>query len=558
MKADLSRQTFDPFKRFTRVLTQQGRVQLDADWNEQAAILLHQLRTLAADLIGPQGGPVDNLGFSIGPLTTGGSTLEDAIDFVIGAGHYYVDGILCELDSPYVPIAAFPSGAKQIQVQYWPPGDVGFRIGRYVEISDGSGGVTPALYALITGVDPVLRTLQLDTDVSKFSPTTVRPRVRPIMTYLTQDDYPVTSDDKLKSGDFLVYLDLWERLITFVEDDSIREVALNGPDTAARAKLVWQVKTFAGTAIQPREGQTYCESFKTSDPGAIAGLLGANRGRLTATTPPNSVSTDPCVISPNARYRGPENQLYRVEIHRSGPAWNGVGKPPAEAATFKWSRENGSVIYPIVSFSRSSDGTATVVLENLGRDDRFGLAAGSDGDWVEIVDDDYELQNDRADALGQVQTVDRVALTVTLRAARACTIDPNSVKGLVLRSWDQKAGEASDGGLTLSEGAALVIESDKDQWLELEDGVKIQFQEPDVGQPQNLYRRGDYWLIPARTATGAVEWPTALDSKGVAHPVAKAPEGIGHHYAALGVIKVNNGVVSLQGDCRKKFGALAK
>ena len=53
MKADLSRQTFDPFKRFTRVLTQQGRVQLDADWNEQAAILLHQLRTLAADLIGP-------------------------------------------------------------------------------------------------------------------------------------------------------------------------------------------------------------------------------------------------------------------------------------------------------------------------------------------------------------------------------------------------------------------------------------------------------------------------------------------------------------------------
>ena len=36
---------------------QQGRVQLDADWNEQADILLHYLRTLAADLIGPFGGP---------------------------------------------------------------------------------------------------------------------------------------------------------------------------------------------------------------------------------------------------------------------------------------------------------------------------------------------------------------------------------------------------------------------------------------------------------------------------------------------------------------------
>ena len=53
MKGDFSRNTFDPRKHFTRVLMQQGRVQLDADWNEQAAILLHYVRTLAADLIGP-------------------------------------------------------------------------------------------------------------------------------------------------------------------------------------------------------------------------------------------------------------------------------------------------------------------------------------------------------------------------------------------------------------------------------------------------------------------------------------------------------------------------
>ena len=57
MKGDFSRDTFDPTKGFSRVLMQQGRVQLDADWNEQAAILLHYLRTLAADLIGPCAGP---------------------------------------------------------------------------------------------------------------------------------------------------------------------------------------------------------------------------------------------------------------------------------------------------------------------------------------------------------------------------------------------------------------------------------------------------------------------------------------------------------------------
>jgi Family of unknown function (DUF6519) len=97
MKADLTRRTFDPLKHFTRVLMQQGRVQLDADWNEQSAELLHYLRALAADLIGPHGGPDDGsgkTGFAISAFTT----KPDPPDFIIGAGHYYVDGILCEAD----------------------------------------------------------------------------------------------------------------------------------------------------------------------------------------------------------------------------------------------------------------------------------------------------------------------------------------------------------------------------------------------------------------------------------------------------------------------------
>ena len=42
MKGDFSRISFDPANRFSRVLTQQGRVTLDADFNEQADILLRQ------------------------------------------------------------------------------------------------------------------------------------------------------------------------------------------------------------------------------------------------------------------------------------------------------------------------------------------------------------------------------------------------------------------------------------------------------------------------------------------------------------------------------------
>ena len=151
MKGDFSRSTFNASKHFSRVLMQQGRVQLDADWNEQASILLHYLQTLAADLVGPHGGPVNGAGFKITPTSNS--------DFTIGAGHYYVNGILCENNEP---------GCA----------------------------------------------------------------------YRAQPHYPLTDEEKavdFSKGSWLVYLDVWERHITYLEDEHIREVALGGPDTATRA-----------------------------------------------------------------------------------------------------------------------------------------------------------------------------------------------------------------------------------------------------------------------------------------------------------------------------------
>src|SRR6185312_9606994 len=90
----------------------------------------------------------------------------------------------------------------------------------------------------------------------------------------------------------------------------MREVALNGPDTAARSKVVWQArlldpattrKIIAGADIQGQIEQK------------PRGLLKAMAKRSTA-------ASDPCTASPEAQYRGPENQLYRVEIHTGGIA----------------------------------------------------------------------------------------------------------------------------------------------------------------------------------------------------------------------------------------------
>ena len=47
-RGDFTRDTFYPLRRFARVFMQQGRVQLDADWNEQVSILFALLAELGA------------------------------------------------------------------------------------------------------------------------------------------------------------------------------------------------------------------------------------------------------------------------------------------------------------------------------------------------------------------------------------------------------------------------------------------------------------------------------------------------------------------------------
>src|SRR5947208_2794207 len=95
MKGDYSRDTFDPARRFSQLLLQQGRVVIDADQNEQTSILLHYLRTLAADLIGAHGGPIAQLGFEVVPKPKNGDPGK-LDNFTLGVGRYYVDGVLCE------------------------------------------------------------------------------------------------------------------------------------------------------------------------------------------------------------------------------------------------------------------------------------------------------------------------------------------------------------------------------------------------------------------------------------------------------------------------------
>jgi hypothetical protein len=89
---------------------QQGRLQLDADWNEQVDIQRHLLQMQARDMIGQTGVSLADLStalsFEIG-------VTDDGQDLTIAPGRIYVDGVLCELErSSYLDFKLKPSSNR--------------------------------------------------------------------------------------------------------------------------------------------------------------------------------------------------------------------------------------------------------------------------------------------------------------------------------------------------------------------------------------------------------------------------------------------------------------
>ncbi|MFI9381978.1 DUF6519 domain-containing protein [Kutzneria sp. NPDC052558] len=436
MKADFSRATFRPAAHYSAVLSQQGRVQLDADANEQAAIELHLARTTAADVIGPHGGPADGFTVAYVPSPDG----KQPADLAITPGRYYVDGVL--VDSTPAPV--------------------------FQAVGDDQS--------------------TLDTQAIGYW--------NQPFAYLDQEN----ADDKLPGFPFLVYLRVVEQLVTAVQDPLIRESALGValPDTAARSQVTWQALPLPLKVSSQRSNPEQQFDQWVEDQTAVKSHLAAQVEK------PAGTDDDPCLLAPDAAYRGPENQLYRVEIHGAG-----------ESATFKWSRDNGSIVFPITAV----DGR-WVSLSSLGRDDKLAIEVG---DWVEAVDDATTARGVAAPLL-RVTELDPAGGRVLLDSEPL--IGGIAARHPLLRRWDQQGPGLSDGAVPVTEGA----------WLNLEDGVQVWF------QAGGSYRTGDYWLIPARTLTADVEWPR--DTAG--RPLLLPPAGPVVRYAPLAWITSDSGITQLR------------
>jgi len=529
MSGDYSRWTFDSRKHYSGVLIQQGRVQLDADSNEQLEIQQHRIHTEANDVIGARGVPKGTDGFKIG-------TNAEGTDLTVSPGRIYVNGLLCESEIDRVSVKLHDTDANKVIVPSLAPNAWAFREGQWLRSPATATDDEP--YKIVQ-IDPQKHVLTFDRDLElpEGSTSTV---LRRIVTYLHQPYYPGTSWDTvagltlapslpphgpgsppasppnghcpLPNGMYLVYLDAWQREVSFLDDPLIQEVALGEADTTMRRQNVWQVRLLRLT------GMGFESNCRTQFKEWVK-LIDSDVGRMNARIV-TEAQDEPCEFRASRGYHGAENQLYRLQIHHGGSL---------DETTFKWSRENASIETRIKVDEADS---SVLIASGLRKDKKLGFGPEQ---WVEIVDEHVSL-GEPLYPLVQIDHLEPDANQIILKYPLPDEFKNRS--GLKLRRWDQE-GDGISAGLQASE-----------QWTELESGIEVMFSPGE-------YHRGDYWLIPARTANNEIQWPPYEVPN--TDPLAQPPMGIQHHYCRLALVNVIDGkIIGPPEDCRRQFPALTE
>jgi hypothetical protein len=436
MKADYSRFRFNLNKGYTRVLQQQGRVTLDADWNEHVSIQADLDRKRLQDVIGHSGVPYGDAGFLVSIVAA-----ESGYDLNLDPGKIYVAGHRIELNEP------------------------------------GSYNDQPFL-----------------------------------------PEPPAISNPGTNSRVDLVYIRVRERQVTYLEDETIREIALGGPDTTTRVQSIWQVHIKEGVSLNRCEEDTGA----MMEAGTGAGLL------TTMEDTTGSIEDDPCVTPAESGYRGLDNRLYRVEVHQGGTV--------AEGAGIKWSRYNGAIAFNVSDINVSN---RILTLARLGWDQIVTISPNS---WIELVSEEDELAG-RPGAMLQISAdagaVNDAERQVTLKDITniSATLNAYAAAGNVkVRLWNTDEIALKDGFDNTTNTTEII----------LEDGIKIKME---VINSNDLFRTGDYWTFTARTITGRIE---ELKNS--------PPQGHKWHCCKLALIHWNpggNGTGSIE-DCRPLFPALTE
>ncbi|MDD5412823.1 MAG: DUF6519 domain-containing protein, partial [Methylobacter sp.] len=451
MSGDYSRVRFDPSIDIAGVLMQQGRVQLDSDWNEWVAALDRRLRAESVDIFGVN--PIPGIpgvavvspqtpeAFKINP--DGGGSIT------IGRGRMYVDGLLAE------------------NHRYSTPENDDF----------GAAEFDPVL-AELRGKDP------LPYDKQPYFPN---PPTLPA------------------NGSYLAYLEVWQREVTYHQLPGIVENAV-GVDTTTRLQTVWQVRLLVNTSGAD------CTTPDDEIP-IWKGIINPSAGRLSIQAVDVKNDTDPCELPPGGGYRGLENQLYRIEIHDGGALGAAKFKWSRENASVESNVAEiiSSTKLKLASLGRDTvlrfnTGDWVEIL-----DDRRELG-GENGDPLKrrgemrkITVDDAKQTISFSPAL-PADLIPPLGGTDTL-ATRHMRVKRWDQKGTVRDSNNNVIADLDAAG-----SSGLIPVPAAGVWVVLENGIQVQFSLDPSG---DKFRCGDYWVSAARTADASVEKFTQAPPRGI-------------------------------------------
>ena len=327
-----------------------------------------------------------------------------------------------------------------------------------------------------------------------------------------------------------VYLHLREQEVSAVEDAALREIALGGPDTAQRQRLLQRI------VRMPVTGDTCTSSLQTaqatwSTAGVsfdVASMMLKSRAtlRVALVNPPTSGSV--CEPAAHGGYLGADNQLIRVQIS----VINGKG------GKLVWGYNNASFLHRLKPLASAASTTLEFLTAPVN-----SYHAPSASRPSEVLRCAVELQGDPTVDVLKRDYVAAHAGFVT--ATKAPASDLKSVElpaalpaqyvgvtPLFLRLWEGELSFVSGNSVDLpGTGLSVTI---------------------DLGGSAGDFTVGQYWTFAVRPNSPAEVYPHRY----LAAP--QPPEGPRLWACPLATIGWQKNVLSVLEDCRETFDNLVE
>lgn len=333
----------------------------------------------------------------------------------------------------------------------------------------------------------------------------------------------------------LVYLECWQQAVSAVEDSELFEVALGGPDTSTRMRLMRRVRAFANAAVGDCE-QDWATLTGTWTAGGLGTL--SNQAELVVDTKLQvgfvpGPAGDLCSPAIAGGYLGADNQAIRVQL--------------VDASHFTWGFDNAAPLYRVQVGNNAVGQRRKITMLTEPRDQAHWPVAQQ---IVELLPWSAVLPNEEkvSEVHGLLAVVDtsynpdtkELFLTADVPAGFGeewlnrpdnAALQPEF---FFMRVWNRGSDTASPPAISFVNGTPVTLG---------DTGLSVTF-------TGNDHHPDDYWIIAARPESPNLVVPWVLEA-------GRGPHGIRRWYTPLAVIQWTPGAGGkVTHDCRQKFPPL--